>query len=125
MGLALGLALAPGACGPELGYRAPRPLTGYEYLVLGSDALSDGLARGMEADGLRVARVIAGGNRPAAAVLVFEDEARLDVRVVDTRSGVVVAAVSVERGLLPMEEAEAGEALGRIVAQAIRRPPES
>lgn len=118
-------ALGGVACGPASGYEPPRPLTRYVYVLLGTDAMADGLAESLIADGLRVRRGMEGGGRPAAAVLVFPFEGRVDVRVVDTRSGRAVTSVSVERSMLPTEAGAAGEALGRILAQAIRRPAAS
>jgi hypothetical protein len=90
--------------------------------VLERDSLSLGVEGALAADGLRVRDQYRGGERAAAAVMLYPFDDRLDVRVVDTRSGRVLIELVVDPRDLPADSLGAGEVLGGIVVQAIRRP---
>jgi hypothetical protein len=132
-GVALGLVLwatAPvGACappGPALRYEAPSELGGYEILVTRTDSLGRGIAAGLREKGFTVRERVQGGGRPTAYVLSFRFEERdaprvvwLHVRLADTRSGAIVAAVSA-----PLDSLGAGAAAqARAVVDALARTP--
>jgi hypothetical protein len=89
-----------GACGTS---RLPDSLRGYEILVeSGRDAQGTELARALREAGLRVRREVRGGSRPTAALIFFEysEPGRgqpnwLQLRLADTRSGVILAAAAI------------------------------
>jgi hypothetical protein len=110
------------ACGSATGYQAPQSPLEYTFLVLERDSLSLGVEGALAADGLRVRDQYRGGERAAAAVMLYPFDDRLDVRVVDTRSGRVLIELVVDPRDLPADSLGAGEVLGGIVVQAIRRP---
>ena len=94
-GLALGAALA---CAPHPSGE-PRPLRSYRLLIEGKDSLSDELARELGTRGFAVERHVVGGGPRVAALIWFtfrdpEDGRFFGLRVADTRTGAVVAAVS-------------------------------
>lgn len=82
--------------------RAPQPLHTYRVLIDTHDSLSDYLAGALSRKGFKVRRQVKGGNPPTAALLTFTFRELngtptiwFNARLSDTRSGVVVAAVSV------------------------------
>jgi hypothetical protein len=82
--------------------RAPQPLHTYRVLIETHDSLSDYLARALARKGFKVRRHVKGGNPPTAALLTFTfrelsgtPTVWFNARLSDTRSGMVVAAVSV------------------------------
>ena len=96
------LAAAASACVASAGYRAPNSLRGYEILIRSRDSLRAELSAALRRRGFRVRQEITGGGRPTAALVSFsfrepEPQSRpwLHARFVDTRSGVIVAAVAV------------------------------
>ncbi|HXQ28534.1 MAG TPA: hypothetical protein VN848_04630 [Gemmatimonadales bacterium] len=96
-GLVLVLALAACATHAPSG---PLPVRAYRVLIEGRDSLSEALARALVERGVAVERHVRGGGPRAAALVTFtfRDPAgpRLfGARLADTRSGQVVAAVSV------------------------------
>ena len=89
------------ACAPPTRYEQPSALRGYEILITRRDSLGQGIAEGLRRRGFTVRRQVRGGSRPTAYLLVFTfREAEppaltwLLVRVADTRTGAIVAAVS-------------------------------
>lgn len=93
------VALAVAACATHAP-SGPLPLRSYRVLIEGRDSLSEALARALAARGVAVERDVRGGGPRAAALITFtfRDAAgpRLfAARIADTRSGQVVAAVSV------------------------------
>lgn len=94
----------------------------YTLLVLERDSLHLGVAAVLAEDGLEVHDAYVGGARAAAAVLIFPFEEQIDVRVVDTRSGLALVALVVALRDLPADSLGLGRAVGDLVAQAIRRP---
>lgn len=89
---------------------APPALRGYELLLEARDTLSDALARALQARGAAVRRVVRGGSGPTAAVLHFrfrpalpDSSQWLYVRLVDTRSGVVLGEAAVRLDSLPSD----------------------
>lgn len=94
----------PSACAPATRYEAPSTLSGYEILITRRDSLGLDIARGLERRGFAVRDRVRGGGPPTAYLFAFtfrDTEAPgpgvtwLHVRLADTRTGVVVAAVSV------------------------------
>ena len=95
------------SCAPPSHYETPSTLRGYEILVTRHDSLGRAIARGLKQRGFTVWSHVRGGSRPTAYLLTFTfretDPAgagaggatRLHVRLADTRTGAIVAAVSV------------------------------
>jgi len=88
-------------CAPPTRYEQPSALRGYEILITRRDSLGQGIAEGLRRRGFTVRRHVRGGSRPTAYLLVFtfrEAEPTaltwLHVRLADTRTGAIVAAVS-------------------------------
>src|SRR5438445_2328771 len=106
----LGLCCATGSA-----RRAPASLRGYDILITNKDSLSDRLALALRRRGFTVRRKIRGGGAPTAAVIMFnskDDEPHethwLHLRLADTRSGLIAAAVSVPQDCLgPSTHSEA------------------
>jgi len=95
------LAALLSACAPPTRYEQPSGLRGYDILITRRDSLGQGIAEGLERRGFRVRRWVRGGGRPAAYLLTFtfrevEPPAVtwLHLRLADTRTGAIVAAVS-------------------------------
>ena len=89
------------ACAPATRYEQPSTLRGYEILIARRDSLGQGIAEGLRRRGFTVRRDVRGGSRPTAYLLAFtfrdsEPPAVtwLLVRLADTRTGAIVAAVS-------------------------------
>ena len=89
------------ACAPATRYESPSSLRGYDILITQRDSLGQGVAEGLRRRGFRVRREVRGGSRPTAYLLTFTfQEAAppaltwLHVRLADTRTGAIVAAVS-------------------------------
>lgn len=129
LGLVLWASGLIGACappGPALRYDAPSALGGYEILVTRTDSLGQGIAAGLRDKGFTVRDRVRGGGRPTAYVLSFQFEEReaprlvwLHVRLADTRSGAIVAAVSA-----PLDSLGSGAAAqARAVVEALARAP--
>jgi hypothetical protein len=92
--LTAGCVLGPGV--------KPSPLRGYRVLIESRDSLSDQLARALARKGFTVRRNVRGGSLQTAALVTFTFRELgstptiwLHARLADTRSGAVVAAVSV------------------------------
>jgi hypothetical protein len=90
------------SCAPATRYEAPDALRGYEILVTSQDSLGRGIAQGLARRGFRVRTHVRGGSRPTAYLFAFifrETDPPaltwLHVRLADTRTGEIVAAVSV------------------------------
>ena len=120
------LAVVASACIATAGYRAPDSLRAYEILVGERDSLSTELAAALRRHGFRVRRDIKGGGRPTVAAISFtfrepNPQARpwLHARFADTRSGVIVAAVTVPLDSVPANARSLAEALvGAVEAQS-------
>ena len=89
------------SCAPATRYQPPDALRGYEILVTSQDSLGRGIAQGLARRGFRVRSRVRGGGRPTAYLVAFifrETEPPaltwLHVRLADTRTGAIVAAVS-------------------------------
>ena len=89
------------ACAPATRYEQPSALRGYEILITRRDSLGQGLAEALRRRGFTVRQHLRGGSRPTAYLLAFtfrETEPPaltwLLVRLADTRTGAIVAAVS-------------------------------
>ena len=89
------------ACAPPTRYEQPDALRGYEILVTSHDSLGRGIAQGLARRGFRVRTRVRGGSRPTAYLLAFIFQETdppalrwLHVRLADTRTGAIVAAVS-------------------------------
>jgi hypothetical protein len=95
------VACCVGSCAPATRYEQPSALRGYEILITRRDSLGQGIAEGLQRRGFTVRRQVRGGSRPTAYLLEFTfREAEppaltwLHVRLADTRTGSIVAAVS-------------------------------
>ena len=95
------VACGVGSCAPATRYEQPSALRGYEILITRRDSLGQGIAEGLQRRGFTVRRQVRGGSRPTAYLLEFTfREAEppaltwLHVRLADTRTGSIVAAVS-------------------------------
>jgi len=121
-----GLAAACAPPGVAARYEAPSELGAYEILVTRNDSLGQGIAAGLRAKGFTVRDRVRGGGPPTAYFLSFRFEERelppvvwLHVRLADTRSGVVVAAVSA-----PLDSLGSGSvAQARAIVEALARTP--
>jgi hypothetical protein len=89
------------SCAPPARYEQPSALRGYEILITRRDSLGQAIAEGLRRRGFTVQRQVRGGSRPTAYLLAFtfrdaEPPAQtwLLVRLSDTRTGAIVAAVS-------------------------------
>jgi hypothetical protein len=88
-------------CAPASRYEQPTALRGYEIVVTRQDSLGQGIAQGLRHRGFSVRDDVHGGSPPTAYLFAFtfrETEAPavtwLHVRLADTRTGAIVAAVS-------------------------------
>src|SRR5205807_712095 len=122
---ALGLAVVL-SCAPSTRYEQPDALRGYEILVTSQDSLGRGIAQGLARRGFRVRTRVRGGSRPTAYLLAFifrETDPPaltwLHVRLADTRTGAIVAAVSAPLDSLG---ASAGERARAIVDSLAANP---
>ena len=89
------------ACAAPSHYEEPSALRGYEILITREDSLGRAVAQGLRRRGFTVRGHVRGGGPPTAYVLTFpfrETEPPgltwLHVRLADTRTGAIVAAVS-------------------------------
>ena len=89
------------ACAAPSHYDEPSTLRGYEILITRQDSLGREIAQGLRRRGFTVRGQVRGGGPPTAYVLTFPfREAEppgvnwLHVRLADTRTGAIVAAVS-------------------------------
>jgi hypothetical protein len=94
------------------------PLSGYRVLVEARDSASEYLAQALARKGFTVRRRVRGGSPPTAALITFTFPAEppsrelwYAVRLADTRSGTVVAAVSAPLALLAPSPAERAQQL--------------
>ena len=122
---ALGLAVVL-SCAPSTRYEQPDALRGYEILVTSQDSLGRGIAQGLARRGFRVRTRVRGGSRPTAYLLTFMFRETdppaltwLHVRLADTRTGAIVAAVSAPLDSLG---ASAGERARAIVDSLAANP---
>jgi len=121
------------ACAPATRYEEPSALRGYEILITRRDSLGQGVAEGLRHRGFTVRREVRGGSRPTAYLLTFTfQEAEppaltwLHVRLADTRTGTIVAAVSApldslgattqDRARAIVDSLAAAPALGRAIS---------
>ena len=89
------------SCAPAAGYRAPASVRSYDILVSRDDSLSREIGRGLRRRGYTVRNTVQGGGPSTAYVLSFTQRdpepgapTWLYVRLADTRTGTIVAAVS-------------------------------
>jgi hypothetical protein len=106
------------SCAPPTRYEQPDALRGYEILVTSHDSLGRGIAQGLARRGFRVRTRVRGGSRPTAYLLAFifrETDPPaltwLHVRLADTRTGAIVAAVSAPLDSLGASAAERARAI--------------
>ncbi len=124
------LATLLSACAPPTRYEQPSGLRGYDILITRRDSLGQGIAAGLERRGFRVRRRVRGGSGPAAYLLTFtfrevEPPAVtwLHLRLADTRTGAIVAAVSAPLDSLGATTLERARAIvdSLAAAPALRR----
>ncbi|HKW41496.1 MAG TPA: hypothetical protein VJN39_09610 [Gemmatimonadales bacterium] len=89
------------SCAPARPYEEPSTLRGYEILITRHDSLGRDLAQGLARRGFAVRDRVRGGGRPTAYLFTFTFRDTdppgvtwLLVRLADTRTGAIVAAVS-------------------------------
>jgi len=133
LGVAL-LWLATARCAGAVARAAPSSLRDYDILVPKQDSLDRSLAAALRRAGFSVRRRVRGGGRPAVAVISFRfwapDSAAtpwLHLRLADTRTGVIVLAVSAPEDSLGSGPEARGRALADSIAtrakSALRRTP--
>lgn len=135
--VALGLAVAGNAfllsCAPATRYEEPSAVRGYDILVTRRDSLGQGIAQGLKRRGFTVRQRVRGGSRPTAYLFAFTFRETdppallwLHVRLADTRSGAIVAAVSVPVDSLGESAADQARAVvDSLAAAAVLHRPES
>jgi hypothetical protein len=121
------------ACAPVTRYRPPSGLREYQILVSRTDSLSQAVGRGLKRRGFTVRTALKGGSPPIGYLLSFTQRATepgaerwLYVRLVDTRSGDLLAAVSAPLDSLgPTVDARAQAIVDSLtnVRAALRVPP--
>jgi len=121
------------ACAPATRYEQPSALRGYEILITRRDSLGQGVAEGLRQRGFKVRREVRGGSRPTVYLLTFTFQEAdppaltwLHVRLADTRTGTIVAAVSapldslgattLDRARAIVDSLAAAPALGRPIS---------
>jgi len=120
-------------CAPATGYRPPSQPRDYQIVITHQDSLSQAIGRGLKRKGYRVRAAVKGGSPPSAYLLSFTQREAgptsplwLYVRLADTRTGAIVAAVSApidSLGTTPDVRARAiVDSLTRASA-ALRSPP--
>ncbi|HEX4628559.1 MAG TPA: hypothetical protein VH137_07195 [Gemmatimonadales bacterium] len=91
------------SCAPASRYEEPSALRGYEILITRHDSLGRDLAQGLTRRGFTVRDRVRGGGRATAYLFAFTfletdppgaGVTWLHVRLADTRTGAIVAAVS-------------------------------
>lgn len=89
------------ACAPATGYRSPSSERDYQIVINRGDSLSRAVGRGLRERGFRVRTALKGGSPATAYLLTFTHREAtpgsppwLHVRLADTRTGAIVAAVS-------------------------------
>jgi hypothetical protein len=112
--------------------RAPPALQGYEVLVVGKDSLSRALATAFEATDLKVRRDVRGGGPPTVLVIhrPYGEPGRdgkrwLTARLADTRTSVILAAVTLPLDGLGPSARERAEAIVQAlfaVADSVTEP---
>jgi NAD(P)-dependent dehydrogenase (short-subunit alcohol dehydrogenase family) len=121
-------------CAPATRYEAPDALRGYDILVTSQDSLGREIAQALARRGFRVRTHVRGGSRATAYLFAFifrETDPPaltwLHVRLADTRTGTIVAAVSAPLDSLGSSAAERARAIVDSLAAnpALRRgiPP--
>lgn len=101
----IGLAVSCNAfvlgCAPATGYRPPSSARDYQIVITRHDSLSRAIGLGLKQRGFRVRNAVQGGSPPAAYLLAFTQRETapgsplwLYIRLADTRTGAIVAAVS-------------------------------
>ncbi len=119
------------ACAPASRYESPDALRGYVILITRKDSLERQIADGLRSRGFTVRTHMRGGSRPTAYLLAFtfrETEtpalAWVHVRLADTRTGAIVAAVSAPLDSLgPTPAARARAIVDSLAAKpSLRRP---
>ncbi len=111
------------------GSRPPSPLRGYRLVIEGRDSLSDYLAAALADRGFTVRRRLKGGSAPAAALVTFTYRELgpspitwFNVRLADTRSGAIVAAVSAPLDSLGATERVRARSLADSLAARLSHP---
>ncbi len=125
IGLAvLGNALVS-SCAPATRYEQPSALRGYDILITRRDSLGRELAQGLKRRGFTVRQHVRGGGRATAYLFAFTFRETdppaltwLHVRLADTRTGVVVAAVSAPVDSLGSGPADQARAIVDSLARA-------
>jgi hypothetical protein len=106
------------ACAPTTRYEAPSSLKSYAILVTRHDSLGRGIAEGLRHRGFSVRDRVRGGSGPTAYLFAFEFRELepsavmwLHVRLADTRTGEILAAVSAPIDSLGPTDADRARAI--------------
>ena len=119
------------SCAPAARYEQPSTLRGYEILTTRHDSLGREIAQGLRRRGFTVRGHVRGGGRPTVYLFAFpfrETEPPgltwLHVRLADTRTGAIVAAVSLQLDSLGPSAIDHARAIVDSLAAspALRRP---
>ena len=119
------------ACAPATRYEQPSALRGYDILITRHDSLGRELALGLKRRGFTVRQRVRGGGRATAYLFAFTFRETdppavtwLHVRLADTRTGTVVAAVSAPLDSLGSAPADQARAIvdSLAAAAALRHP---
>jgi hypothetical protein len=127
LGVAVAGSALLAACAPAIRYTAPSGLRQYQILIDRDDSLARAVGQGLKRRGFEVRDRVQGGGPPTAYLLSFTmrdvepgSMLWLYVRLADTRTGAIVAAVSAlldSLGSTPEARAQA------IVDSLTRQPP--
>jgi hypothetical protein len=108
------------------------PLQGYRVLIESRDSLSDSLAKALSRRGFSVKRHVSGGSPPTAALVTFTFREVGDTpgvwfhaRLADTRSGAIVAVVSVPLDSLGRTAGAQAKSVADSFAAHLRHGPDS
>ncbi|HYK83482.1 MAG TPA: hypothetical protein VEU55_10105 [Gemmatimonadales bacterium] len=125
------LAVLVGACMPGTRPEAPTTLRGYDIVITRQDSLARAIGAGLRRRGFTVRDHLSGGSRASAYLVTFRFRELapprltwLLVRLADTRSGTIVAAVSAPLDSLGSSPAAwAAAVVDSLAAQAALRAP--
>jgi hypothetical protein len=118
------------SCAPSSHYEQPTGLRAYVIVISRGDSLGRELALGLRHRGFTVRRQVKGGGRPTVYLFAFTFREAdppvtwLHVRLADTRTGAIVAAVSAPLDSLgATAAAQAGAIADSLAASAALKRP--
>lgn len=121
------------ACAPATRYHPPSQPRDYQIVITHQDSLSRAIGHGLKRKGYRIRAGVRGGSPPTAYLLSFTQREAgptspvwLYVRLADTRTGAIVAAVAAPIDSLgPTPEVRARAIVDSLtrVSASLRSPP--